>query len=384
MHSGGREISPTANAQREGSRMSYRLLFPVAVAVILAVHPPPLHGQAPNTVCNSSGNPLHCDTGPSVAPSRQDSASTRSPRPNSQLPALGAILAQRLADRPAARETWSRARGDNARIGVQDARANYNAMTAMMQRLVQDSAASSQPALNGDLNLEFSLLSGVEARYEEDRPESGRRREALTRMSVSPGAGGEEMFRLEEDGDIFINQQKVWTYRSRIQYEPAASLFYQTEERIPWFPESPPAYEAVVLVGDVAFSAPMPPKRRFEKKVAPGAVYPTMLGLVITAMSGELPPAFRIWIVNEQGEVVPADISVVRELTVQEPVGTAGGSCAGTTGTSEPRRAVELLVSAGTLTHSRIVLADAPHLKVSDDLKCRVVRGPAGQAFRDP
>ena len=54
---------------------------------------------------------------------------------------------------------------------------------------------------------------------------------------------------------------------------------------------------------------------------------------------------------NEQGEVVPAEISVVRELTVQEPVGTAGGSCAGTTGTNQPRRAVELLVSAGTLTH---------------------------------
>ena len=99
-----------------------------------------------------------------------------------------------------------------------------------------------------------------------------------------------------------------------------------------------------------------------------------MLGLVISAMSGELPPSFRIWIVNEQGEVVPADISVVRELTVTEPVGPAGGSCAEATGTAESRRAVELHVSAGALSHDRVVLADAPHLKVSDGLECRLIR----------
>jgi len=357
--------------------MSYRLLSPVAVALVLTLHPALLHGQAANTDCNTSGNPLHCNTGPGASPG-PSSASPEQPRSNARLvAALDGILAQRLADKPAARETWSRARGDLARIGVQDARSNYNAMTAFMQRLVGDSAAMAPEELNGDLKLDFSLLGDIEARYEEDNPEGGRRREALTRMSFTPAAGGEGMFRLDEDGEIFINEQKVWTYRSRIQYQPASSLFYQTEERIPMFAESPPAYEAVALVGGEAFSAPMPPKRRFETKVAPGAVYPTMLGLVITAMPGELPPSFRIWIVNEQGEVVPAQISVVRELTVQEPVGT-GGTCAGTTGIDQPRRAVELQVSAGTLSHTRVVLADAPHLKVSDGLKCRVVgRGSA-------
>jgi hypothetical protein len=193
-------------------------------------------------------------------------------------------------------------------------------------------------------------------------------------MTFTTAPDGEGMFRLEEDGDIFVDQQKSWTYRSRILYEPASSIFYQTEERIPLVPDAAPAYEAAALVGADALSAPMPPRRRFETKVAPGAVYPTMLGLVITAMVGELPPSFRIWIVNEQGDVVPAEISVVRELTVTEPVGPAGGSCAGTTGSSQSRRAVELHVSAGALTHDRVVLADAPHLKVSGGLQCRVVR----------
>ena len=138
MHSGGARDFSHCHAQREGPRMSYRLLLPVAVAVILALHPPPLHGQARQYRLQYLRQSAGLYTGPSVAPvPAGSSASPEQPRPNSQLPAaLGAILAQRLADKPAARETWSRARGDHARIGVQDARANYNAMTAMMQRLV--------------------------------------------------------------------------------------------------------------------------------------------------------------------------------------------------------------------------------------------------------
>jgi hypothetical protein len=159
-----------------------------------------------------------------------------------------------------------------------------------------------------------------------------------------------------------------------MQYEPASSVFYQTEATIPLSPGAFPGYEAAALVGDHAFSVQMPPNGHVDKKVAPGAVYPTMLGLVITAMAGELPPSFTVWIVNEQGEAVPAEVKVVGEVTVQEPVGPAGGTCAGETGVNQPRRAVQLQVDAGSFSHTRVVLADAPHLKVSDGLKCRVLR----------
>jgi hypothetical protein len=338
-------------------------LLPVAVATVCALNPALLHGQAPRTDCNTSGNPLDCISAPIP------------PHTNARLAAaLEAILQQRLADRTAARQVWSQARGDNARLAAQNARSNYNAMTALVERLLADTSASAHAGLNGDLDLDFSLLADVEARYEDDTPGSGRRREALTRMSFSPAEpGGEGIFRLDEDGEILVQDRKAWTYRARMQYEPSSFLFYQTEETIPLLPQAPPAYEAAALVNGTAFSAPMPSKRRFDTKVPPGAVYPTMLGLYISAMRGELPASFTIWIVNEQGEAVPAEISVVRELMVQEPVGPADG-CAGATGVNEPRRAVELQVSAGALSHTRIVLADAPHLKVSDDLKCRIVR----------
>jgi hypothetical protein len=342
--------------------MSHRSLLPVAAALVFGLQPALLHAQAARPDCNTSGNPLDCSSPPEP------------PRSNARLSAaLNAILQQRLADKPAAKQAWTAARGDNARIAAQAARANYNAMTALFERLVADTTGPAQAAINGGLDLDFSLLSDVEARYEEDTPETGRGRDALTRMTFTREQGGEGTFHLAEDGEILVHEKPAWTYRARMQYDPATFLFYQTEETIPAFPEAPPAYEAAALVNGTAFSVPMASKRRFDTKVAPGAVYPTMLGLVITAMRGELPASFRIWIVNEQGEVVPAEISVVRELMVQEPVGPAGG-CAGTTGIDEPRRAVELQVSAGALSHSRVVLADAPHLKVSAGLKCRVVR----------
>ena len=343
--------------------MSYRSLSAAALAAGFALHPLPLQGQAARTDCNTSGNPLHCSSPPEP------------PSSNTRLTAaLGSILQERFADKPAARQAWTQARGDNARLAARDARTNYNAMTALLERLVADTSGSAHAGVNEGLHLDFSLLHDVEARYEEENAETGRSREALTRMSFSPEPEGEGIFRLDEDGEILFHEKSAWTYRARMQYEPASFLFYQTEETIPRLPEAPPAYEAAALVNGTAFSAPMPSKRRFDTKVPAGAVYPTMLGLVISAMPGELPASFRIWIVNEQGEVIPADISVVRELTVQEPVGPAVGGCAAATGVNEQRRAVELSVSAGALSHSRVVLADAPHLKVSDGLKCRIVR----------
>jgi hypothetical protein len=351
--------------------MSCRSLLPVAVAVFLALAPCQLHGQAPNTSCGAS-DLLNC-TGAS-APEEFVTEQPVSPDVRSAAASIGAILAQRLADKPTIWQAWSRATDDNARLAAQRAKANYNAMTAAMERLEADSITWTGPVLNGDLNLDFSLLRDVEARYEEEDADSGRRRESLTRMSWTPAGNGAGTFRLDEEGAIAAGKRKAWTWRSSIQYEPASFVFYQTEATVPLLPSASPAYEATALLGDHAFSVPMPPRKRLDTRVTPGAVYPTMLGLVITAMAGELPASFTIWIVNERGEVVPAEVSVVGELTVQEPVGPDGGTCAGATGTDQPRRAVQLQVSAGEYSHTRVVLADAPHLKVSDGLRCRIVR----------
>ena len=353
--------------------MFSRSLLPVAVAVVLILLPGPLHGQAPNPSCSASADlPACIGLAGASAPAF---IAPEPPRPDSQFAAsLGAILAQRRADKAVVWQAWSGITDDNARLAARRAKANYNAMTAAIERLETDSVAWRKPALNRDLALDFSLLKDVEARYEEDNADTGRRRESLTRISFTPAAGGEGTLRLDENGDIFAGSRKAWTYRASMQYEPESSVFYQTEATIPLSPGAFPGYEAAALVGDHAFSVQMPPNGHIDTKVAPGAVYPTMLGLVITAMSGELPPSFTVWIVNEQGEAVPAEIRVVGELTVQEPVGPAGGTCAGETGVNQPRRAVQLEIAAGSYSHTRVVLADAPHLKVSDGLKCRLVR----------
>ena len=359
----------------KGPPMSCRSLLPVAAAAVLILLPVSLHGQAANSRCIAAIDLPDC-TGIAGASAPSYVASGQPASPDSQFAAsIGSILAQRRADKPVVWQAWSQATDDNARIAAQRAKANYNAMTAAIERLETDTVAWLQPALNRDLNLDFSLLRDVEARYEEENPDTGRRREALTRISFTPAAGGEGgTLRLDENGDISAGQRKAWSYQSSIRYEPASSLFYQTEATFPLSSGAFPGYEAVALVGDHAFSAKMPPSGRVDAKVAPGAVYPTMLGLVITAMPGELPSSFTVWIVNDQGEAVPAEIKVVAELTVQEPVGPAGGTCAGETGVNQPRRAVKLQIDAGSYSHERVVLADAPHLKVSDGLKCRVVR----------
>lgn len=369
-----REPCPDFVHPLKGPPMSCRALLRVAVATVLILLPVSLHGQAANSRCIAAIDLPDC-TGIAGASAPSYIAPGQPPSADSQFAAsIGSILAQRRADKPAVWQAWSRATDDNARIAAQRARANYNATTAAIERLETDTVAWLQPALNRDLNLDFSLLRDVEARYEEENPDTGRRREALTRISFTSAAGGEGTLHLDENGDISAGQRKAWTYHSSIRYEPASSLFYQTEAKFPLSSGALPGYEAVALVGDHAFSAKMPPSGHVDAKVAPGAVYPTMLGLVITAMAGELPSSFTVWIVNDQGEAVPAEVRVVGELTVQEPVGPAGGTCAGETGVNQPRRAVQLQIAAGSFSHDRVVLADAPHLKVSDGLKCRVVR----------
>jgi hypothetical protein len=270
---------------------------------------PPIRAALPRLTCRTA--PIAGASAPSyIAPGQP-------PSPDSQFAAsIGSILAQRRADKPAVWQAWSQATDDNARIAAQRARANYNATTAAIERLETDTVAWLRPALNRDLNLDFSLLRDVEARYEEENPDTGRRREALTRISFTSAAGGEGTLHLDENGDISAGQRKAWTYHSSIRYEPALP-FLSDGSNVPAVLRALPSWEPSRWSATM-HSAKMPPSERVDEGGA-GAVYPTMLGLVITAMAGE-PSSSTVWIVNDQARR-SRQIKVVGELTVQEPVG---------------------------------------------------------------
>ena len=341
-------------------------LVPIAVAAVLC--PSQVHGQATNTNCSEYGNQLNC-TSTSTASAQQQLQRQQQVTAN-----LGGILAQRRADKAAAQQAWSRAASEQVWQAGFASKANYDAMTEALQKFLADTTAWSQPSVNNDLHLDWSLLKDVEQRVEISEPDTDRRYELLGHLSYASTPGSGNIFRLDIAGETYVEEQKVWLTRSAIRYDPSASLYFQTEEGTPLVREASPSYEALSIVGDDARLVAMPPQRGFEAKVPPGAIAPYMLGYTIAAMSGELPSSFRIWILNQDGEVVPVEVRVVKEVTAREPVGPAGGTCAGTTGTTENRRALLLQVSGGAYSHTRVVLADAPHLKVSDELKCRIIR----------
>ncbi len=341
-------------------------LVPIAVAAVLC--PSQVHGQATNTNCSVFGNQLNCTSASTASAQRQLQLQQQA---NAN---LGAILAQRRADKAAAQQAWSQAASEQVWQAGVASKANYDAMTEALQKFLADTTAWSQPSVNNDLHLDWSLLKDVEQRVEIREPDTDRRYELLGHLSYASTPGGGNIFRLDIAGETYVEEQKVWLTRSAIRYDPSASLYFQTEEGTPLLREASPSYEALSIVGDDARLVAMPPQRGFEAKVSPGAIAPYMLGYTIAAMSGELPSSFRIWILNQDGEVVPVEVRVVKEVTAREPVGPAGGTCAGTTGTTENRRALLLQVSGGAYSHTRVVLADAPHLKVSDELKCRIIR----------
>jgi hypothetical protein len=79
-------------------------------------------------------------------------------------------------------------------------------------------------------------------------------------------------------------------------------------------------------------------------------------------------------VVNDLGEVLPADLQVLGKKTVKVPVGPANGTCDGIDGKKEQRDAVTLKLSVGTVFETVDVLAAAPHLAVDARLKCQIQR----------
>jgi hypothetical protein len=158
-----------------------------------------------------------------------------------------------------------------------------------------------------------------------------------------------------------------------LRFNPMSSALVSTLDARPLLSTVAASYESVMIIGAHAFSASTM-RHGYDVEVPPHTLTADFLPMAIAAMPGELPSSFRVWVLNEQGEVVPADIQVVGRKAVTERAGPRDGTCEEMNGKKEKREAVTLKMTIGTKRQQMDVLAAAPHLKVDSGIKCRIAR----------
>jgi hypothetical protein len=329
----------------------------------------PASAQTTTTNCNGYGNTLNCtsNTRPSLEQQRNESMQQF----QESMAQLGAAIAQRRAAKAAQQAIWAAAATEQAQQVAGVARSNYDATTAALSRFAADTAPAATPPVNADLVLDWSLLNGTETRTEER--EDDIRRDVLRRWALTDTPTGGKVLRMDETTQIMWKKHHVNTIITTVRVNPATGFMLRIEEGQPLYRVIPPGYQSEVRIGPHAFATNMKGPG-FDVTVPPGTLSMSLLPPAIAAMPGELPASFRIWVVDTRGEVVPADIEVLAHTTVEDPVGEAGGTCAGTNGLKERREAVTVKVSAGTETATVDVLAAAPHMVVNPEVKCRIIR----------
>jgi hypothetical protein len=318
--------------------------------------------QTTTTNCNGSRNYLTCTS--NTAPSQQQQF-------QQSLLQLSAVIAQRNAAAAAQQAAWDAAATDEARGAATVARANYEATTAALRRFLADTTTDTTLPLNADLVVDWSLLNGLEGRYEM-RGEGKVRWEALVGSAWTDTPEGNKVLLLEESDKALVKGEVMTTLTTLTRFDPATGFLLTTTEGSPRYQTVPPAYESVVRVGRHAFSTRMQ-GQGYDVTVAPGVLTKELLWLAVAAMPADLPPAFRIWVVDERGEVVPADFRVTGRTTMEVPLARAGESCTKGAGLKKEMDAVTLSVSIGATVQTVNVLATAPHLAERSDLKCRII-----------
>lgn len=321
------------------------------------------------TNCQGYGNQLNCTS--TQHPSAQEQHDRQMQQFGQAMAQLGAALAQRRAAEAQQRVAWEAAATEQAKQAAQIARANYEATTDALTRFVADTSVPSGVPVNGDLQLEWAFLNGVEARYEE-RGTDGARWDSHRRYALTDTPEGGRVLRMDETTQVLAKKQHIANVHTSFRYDPGTGVLLGSRERQPLYATVGPMYESVVRAGTHAFTTRMI-GRGFDVSVPPGTIDINMLAVMVAAVPGQLPPSLRIWVVNERGEVVPADIVTTGETTVEEPVGPRGGTCAGAQGRKEKRDALRVRMTAGTMVDTATVLASPPHLMFTKSLKCRII-----------
>lgn len=338
----------------------------------------PADAQTTTTNCSALGNTLNCtsNTQPSLQQQvdRQNQQTQQNLQQFSQNMAnLGAAIAQRRAAQAAQQAIWDAAATEQAKQGAAIAKANYEATSAALIRFASDSSRSTVPAVNTDLVLDWSLLDGAESFQAWKSPtDKNVRWEGLSRWALTDTPSGGTVLRNDYAVKAFFKNQYVADYFSSTRFDPASGSFILTNESRPKFATIAPEYTAELLIGTHAFSTGN--SNGYEVTVPPGTYNAHMVPIVIAAMPGELPPEFRIWVVDGRGEVIPADIQVSGKTTVNVLVGQADRGCEDQKVHKERREAVILKIAIGTTFSTDTVLATAPHRFFSGQTKCTILR----------
>lgn len=346
----------------EGPIRLLRAALPVLLTLCMAA---PALAQTTTTSCNAFSNTLNCtsNTTPSAAQRQQQFQQA--------MAQLGAALAQRRAADAAQQAAWAAAATEEARQAAAVARANYDATAAAASRFAADTVLPTTRPVNTDLVLDWSLLHGVESRMEV-RGEQGVRWDILRRWAFTDTPDGGKVLRMDEVSNVIVKKEHVRDDITTIRFDPATGVMLLTREGRPLYATVSPGYESQIRAGVHAF-ATRQNGPGFDITVPPGTLDGDLLWAAIAVIPGDLPASFRIWTVDGKGEVVPADVEVVGRKTVEEPAARPAGTCAGADGRKERRNAVTIKFSFGTWVETVDVLATAPHLRMSPNLKCRII-----------
>jgi hypothetical protein len=259
-----------------------------------------------------------------------------------------------------------------ARRAALDVQAKYNETAAALKRFAADSVSPDATAVNQGLVFDWSLLDGVESSWEQ-RGKDGYQWQGLMRWALTDTPNGGSILRGDATIRGFYKQEHVIDLVSRRRVDPAFGGSVSTLEGRPLRETVAPLFRSVVVTGHHAFAA-RTDGHGFDVTVPLGTIAAGLLPAAIAAIPAELPARFRVWVVSEEGEVMPAEVEVVGRKVVKEPVGQPWSTCDDPHVRKEKREAVTLKVQIGTSPQTMDVLAAAPHLEVGSEFKCRIVR----------
>jgi hypothetical protein len=251
------------------------------------------------------------------------------------------------------------------------ANANAAATAAALKGLLADTLSSDQPLLNDALIVDWNLLAGETRTV--FKQENGVEESGIWRRSFVDLPQGGKVFRSDGIITYTLKGQVIGTETRTDRHFPATGLSSITSELVPSVATQGPWYNSLVVSRNRAFSAGMY-GRSFDQVTSPGVVPQQLLYLVIAAMPGDLPETMRVWVLNPQGEVVPADVKRVGKVSLEELIGDPNVGCDGKKGKRVTVPGVKLQIGGGLPFETVTVREAAPHFLINPDVVCRVYR----------
>jgi hypothetical protein len=281
---------------------------------------------------------------------------------------LRMALAQRAAQRAAQQAAWASAATAKAERDAATARSNFDATTEAMERFIADTTPTILTPVNTGLTFDWAALNGSEGHYE-IHGENHMRWILTTRVGVTPDPTGNMVVRNEMSGQVFFKDQYIADLSDSYRYEPQSGISEATRVGKPLFATISPTYESEVIVGSHAFARRMDASG-YETRVPPGTMPMWVVAVAVEAIPGPIPDSMRIWVVNQSGTYLPADIRVVKRGERKVPLGGPGDCVDGKTKKVKVE-AVTVTIQVGAHFDTVDFLAAAPHLTLNKDLECR-------------